>query len=571
VHPALWCAIAVALCALASQPKLEMGFNDDFSYIWTAKVLADTGHVVYNGWATAMLGWQLYLGALFIKAFGFSFTVVRASILVVGMATAALLQRLFARMGLNEWNATLATLSIALSPLFLPLTFSFMTDVPGFFAILICIYGCVRAVEAKSDRAAAGWLIFAALTNAVGGTVRQIAWLGVLVMVPSTAWVVRRRRGVLLAAAAALAIAVAFIAWCSHWFQTQPYAVSEGLLLGNRLLSHKPLACLFFSLPIMIAFVAHYPVRERWARIQGAAALAPLFLTVLFFAFWQKGFRTAATYLIAPFSDEWVTPKGLDIHVLLGDRPDVLSMSLRIALTLLIFVALIAFLICFLNRSRLIELRGASADGRLSNWNLFAILGPFCACYFVLLETRSKMMERYFLPLIFVFLLLLIRFYQSRIAPRLPVMTGAVVVVFAVFAVATMHDLMATERARLEAADELRAAGIPRSEIKAGVDYDGWTQIDMVGYLNDPRLKMPRGAYHPQPPTLLPTECAFWFDSYTPAIQARYRLSYTPIPCFSESEFPPFEFDTWLSPRHQKIYILRLPANSTSNVQEAGN
>jgi hypothetical protein len=548
-----------------------MGFNDDFSYIWTAKVFADTGHVVYNGWATAMLGWQIFLGALFIKVFGFSFTVVRASILVVGMATAALLQRLFVRMGLNEWNATLATLCIAVSPLYLPLTFSFMTDVPGFFAILVCLYGCVRAVQANSDRAAAGWLIFAALTNAIGGTVRQIAWLGVLVMVPCTAWAIRRRRGVLIAAAAALAISVAFIAWCSQWFQAQPYAVNEGLLLGNRLLSHKPLACLFFSLPILIAFVVHYPLRERWAKVQGAAALAPLLLIALCFAFWQKGFEAAATYLIAPFSDEWVTPKGLDIHVLLGDRPDVLSMSLRIALTLLIFVAFIAFLICLLNRSRFIELRDPSADARLSSWKLLAILGPFSACYFILLETRAKMVERYFLPLIFVFLLLLIRFYQSRIASRLPVMTGAAVVVFAVFAVVTMHDLMATERARLEAADELLTAGIPRSEIKAGVDYDGWTQIDMVGYLNDPRLKVPRGAYHPQLPTSLPAECAFWFDSYTPAIQARYQLSYNPLPCFSESEFPPLEFNTWLSPRHQKIYILKLPINSTGNPQESGN
>src|ERR1700676_3152535 len=119
IHPALWCAIAVLLCALASRPSLEMGLNDDFSYIRTAKELADTGRVVDNGWATAMLGWQIYLGALFIKLFGFSFTAVRASVVIVGMATAALLQRLFVRIGLNEWNATWATLTLSLSPLVL--------------------------------------------------------------------------------------------------------------------------------------------------------------------------------------------------------------------------------------------------------------------------------------------------------------------------------------------------------------------------------------------------------------------------------------------------------------------
>lgn len=54
-----------------------MSLNDDWSYIWSARLLAETGHIQYNGWATAMLGWQLYLGALFIKIFGFSFSIVR--------------------------------------------------------------------------------------------------------------------------------------------------------------------------------------------------------------------------------------------------------------------------------------------------------------------------------------------------------------------------------------------------------------------------------------------------------------------------------------------------------------
>ncbi len=48
--------------------------NDDWSYMWSARVLAKTGCVVYNGWATAMLTWQLYWGALFVRLFGFLFS-----------------------------------------------------------------------------------------------------------------------------------------------------------------------------------------------------------------------------------------------------------------------------------------------------------------------------------------------------------------------------------------------------------------------------------------------------------------------------------------------------------------
>jgi|HubBroStandDraft_1064217.scaffolds.fasta_scaffold00134_35 hypothetical protein len=547
IHPALWCAVAVALCILASRPRLEMGFDDDFSYIWTAKALADTGHVVYNGWATAMLGWQIYLGALFIKLFGFSFTAVRASVVVVGMATAALLQRLFVRMGLNEWNATWATLTLALSPLVLPLTASFMTDVPGLFVILVCFYGCIRAVQAHSDQAAVRWLVFAALFNAVGGTVRQISWLGVLVMVPCTVWTMRRRRGAIAAALVLWIISAAFIAGCMYWFKRQPYSVSEPLLAGVHFESHKYLAILLFLLPILIGFVPRYPVRERWARMQaGAVVMAIVVVGGLSVAIWPREFHVVSQYLLAPFSDGEVTTQGFDIGGFPGNRPDVLSMSVRIALTLLTFSAFLAFLLIIVNASRLEKPSNGDNEDQISNQTLLIVLGPFTVCYAILMVTRAALFERYFLPLLFVFLIFLLRFYQTRVASRLPVLTCVFVVLFGAYGVVALHDLLAANRAGLEAADELRAAGVPRSEIRAGFQYDAWTQIELTGHL------LPKKPWQP------PLECASWWDKYTPAIRGRYQLSYS-ASCFPESEFPPVEYTTWLAPHHQEIHILARP------------
>src|SRR5258707_10118365 len=82
----LICACIVAACVLLTYPVAEMGFQDDWSYVRTALEFARTGHFVYNGWATAMLGWIIPWSALFIKVFGFSFTVVRLSMLPVTMA-----------------------------------------------------------------------------------------------------------------------------------------------------------------------------------------------------------------------------------------------------------------------------------------------------------------------------------------------------------------------------------------------------------------------------------------------------------------------------------------------------
>ena len=70
----LLCGCLIVLSVLISFPFAEMGFNDDFSYVKTAYDYARTGHLIYNGWAAPMLGWQAVWGSWFIRLFGFSFS-----------------------------------------------------------------------------------------------------------------------------------------------------------------------------------------------------------------------------------------------------------------------------------------------------------------------------------------------------------------------------------------------------------------------------------------------------------------------------------------------------------------
>src|ERR1700735_5153275 len=115
--PALLCVLVVFLCGLATYPIAEIGMSDDFSYVKTAQVLAQTGHVVYNGWATAMLGWQLFLGALFVKLFGTSFLSTRASTFLIALFITYLTHRILVMTGVSSINAAVGTLVLVLSPL----------------------------------------------------------------------------------------------------------------------------------------------------------------------------------------------------------------------------------------------------------------------------------------------------------------------------------------------------------------------------------------------------------------------------------------------------------------------
>ena len=209
-----------------------MGFQDDWSYVRTALEFARSGHFVYNGWSTAMLGWMVPWGALFIKLLGFSFTAVRLSMLPIAMLTAYLFHDCLGRCGVSGRDAILGTLTLCLSPVFTPMAASFMTDVPGVLVIVICLHLCLRAVRAADSREMILWLCCAALSSVVGGTVRQIAWLGALVMVPSTAWLLRRR-GVLRAGAVLWIVSVVGVAGLLQWWSRQPYSVPEHIDRGT--------------------------------------------------------------------------------------------------------------------------------------------------------------------------------------------------------------------------------------------------------------------------------------------------------------------------------------------------
>ncbi len=270
---------------LISRPYANMGLVDDGQYVLMVQHLAATGHVVYNGWAAPMLTWQLYLAAGLVKLFGFSYSTVRMSTLVVAVALAFVLQRALVRTGASERNATIGTLAFVLSPLYLMLSATFMTDIHGLFALVLCLYGCLRALQAATPRAAIGWLCMAVGGNAILGTSRQIAWLGVLVMVPSVLWLLRARRRVVFAGATATLAGALFIFGCMQWLKHQPYSVPEGLLPGTFPVAHTlwELSCTVLDFPLLLLpiVVLFFPQIRRISFRAGAVILV-LFLGYLF-------------------------------------------------------------------------------------------------------------------------------------------------------------------------------------------------------------------------------------------------------------------------------------------------
>ena len=72
------------LAILLINPMGEFPLNDDFSYARSTLNLSEGGILRYDPWLSMTLLAQVLWGTAFCKLFGFSFTVLRCSTLVLG-------------------------------------------------------------------------------------------------------------------------------------------------------------------------------------------------------------------------------------------------------------------------------------------------------------------------------------------------------------------------------------------------------------------------------------------------------------------------------------------------------
>jgi hypothetical protein len=574
--PAALCAIIFMLCEAVSRPYAEMGVCDDWSYIRTAQLLAETGHIHYLGWASAMIGWQLYPAAVFVKLFGFSFTAARLSTFLVAALTTFLIQRTFVRAGINERNATIGTLAIVLTPLYMALSVTFMTDVAGLFAIVICFYGCLRALQASSSSAATAWISFAALANAVFGSSRQIAWLGVLVMAPCTLWLLRHRRRTLVAGSVATLAGWAFIALSLHWFHQQPYALPEGVLvkvagpyqLGYmaRELFGAVLEVPFLLLPVIAAYLIllrRRNSRQFWTAF-AVCGLGYALAAVVF------AIKIEPNSIIVPTLGDWESPLArYGVPVLGKFGPIVMGQTTRILLTVVsILATLCAIAFLWEIRKRVVreevdrQADASSPTTRSVSWNqLLLLAGPFAAAYFALLIPRSsvQLYDRYLLPLMFLSGLGLILAFQNFVQPRLPAVTKVLVGLVAIYSIGATHDMFAFYRARVMVAEEVRAAGVQPSTFDGGFEYNAWIEAQQ-GYVNDENILNRPNSYIPTGPYRglscdgsgkigVDNNRLFHFSP-------RYGLSFYPDVCAGQTPLAPVSYFRWLGLRPASLYVV---------------
>jgi hypothetical protein len=169
----LWLLALWFLIIFIINPLGDFSLNDDWCYGKSVKTLYDSGYLKIYNWGEMTLVGHVYWGYFFTKVFGFSFTVLRFSTLIMSFATILGIYELCKIANLPKWMAMFSTLLCLMNPIFLSLSFSFMTDIP-FCCLTIWVFFFFAKAIIDDKGKSLYWAIFFCCWAFL---IRQLAWV----------------------------------------------------------------------------------------------------------------------------------------------------------------------------------------------------------------------------------------------------------------------------------------------------------------------------------------------------------------------------------------------------------
>ncbi len=464
------------------------------------------------------------------------------------------------RASLSPSDSLFAALLTGLSPRFILLAPTFMTDVSSLFFLMASLYGFVRAVEAARQVSARtrdplAWLAVGMLCGVLGGTIRQTVWFAplagaaVLFVWPGVS--LRMRLAAILCGVVGLACIVVGV----RWFNSQPYVIPTRSLsrmaLGVtefgtmvRTMAWLIVGSMSAMLPVFFYRLAALSQwrRDHMAWLGNSLATDVIMVAALALVFFPATVVGALEVAAIPAEVTPIMERG--VWVLRG---------LRIGLMLLLALATVAMVL---------KWRGAIMSVARHTPAAIAVslvyLLPYSVAVMQASQTTGGLFDRYYLPSMPLLACALL-YGGGATAPsaagrRSAVWGWVLLAIVALPAVSNLHHVYADCRARLAAVAHLEGQGVSRDRIMAGWQIDGWEQIERAGHMNDKRIRVPPDAHQPLQP-----------DGYPGQLNLRDRLSaLTPEYIVTDdptrypgdgTKFPTFPYTSWWPPFHREIVI----------------
>jgi 4-amino-4-deoxy-L-arabinose transferase-like glycosyltransferase len=518
-------------------PLGDFPLNDDWSYGLAVKNLIDKGGFYPTPWTSMPLISQVLWGWLFCVPFGFSFTVLRFSTLLLGLIGTAGTYLLLRQIGLNRLLAVAGACVLAANPIYFSLSYTFMTDVPFTAFSVLALLFLILYLQKESNI----YLIIGCCFTTIAILCRQ---LGLFLPITFTIAIVAKHgisRRSLVRAGFILIMGFGSKFLFESWLQSGAglpvlyNATSESLfqVLGNPklILSNLTLNMLFFVLYLglfLLPFMLFIEFKSKSRVFSGI--LLGVFAT---------GSTTVLLVLhkVLPQIDNVMIKSGIgpitlhDTYLLKLPNAEILPAYFWITVTAfailggsLLFVHIVTRVI-YLYTNRL-EIKN-SPDSIIKIFTLSA-----CLIYFLPIIFTNHPFDRWLLPLV-PLLCAAMTTTTNRTTKRLITVTLAslIMIVMAIFSIAGTRDYLSWNRARWQALHDLtEKESVSPNEIDGGFEFNGWYLCNS----NEP----------------ITAQKSIWGGNNT-----RYMITMGPVRGFEF--YREYTYEKWLPPGQANIYVLR--------------
>ncbi len=525
-------------------PAGSIPLGDDWSFAKAAFRLANGEGYNPPDWAAMTLIVHALWGAMFAKLFGLDFAALRAGMLVLGAVCGLVLWAGLRRAGTARWTALIAVATLMLNPLYFALSHSFMTDVTFLTLLVVQAFCLMKCAEDLSWR----WIAWSALATMLSALTRDPGVIPALVM--AVLVFAERKPGPVWRSALPFACGVIALLGFRLWARHAGIDLSHSDFFRDRFIfdlkALKWVAWIgkidsvlmyigFFSLPLLI------PVGARLLRERGPVrhwAIAGFIAGLAFLGGWyafmgnnhfppEGGWMDEAGFVGAPLL--------YDTYILhQSDVPRVPHWMVDAATAASIAGG--ALLIASFAAIGWLPLRKR-------RWAIF------CAVSMVAVNAQwfvtDLYFDRYALPGVIFALMMCCFILSERPAPRWTSAPGVtLVLLFALWSVAAVHDFIEWQRARWVGLDYLtKELGVPASRIDGGFEFNGW-------YAEKHPIPFVEYAFTGDGPPI-PTDRSWWW-----VVDAEYMVAFGPVDGYRT--IATFPYVRWMPGRSNwAIYVLR--------------
>ncbi len=566
-------ALFVAVLFLVS-PAGDFPLNDDWMYSSAVSQRLATGTDQLAEITNVYLYPQRLYGAAVARLFGFSFNLLRGTGVLAALIGLLLAFGILARLGFGAFACFAGTALLLLNPLFLNLTYSFMTDLPYLALFLAALLFYLRAAQSGSRVA----LLIGALFTTLALAQRQ---MGALLTPAAGLYFFFHRRRLALSSVDWILLLLPALAFGAltfdHFSRTatlQGFADLLNPANWARMYKIRPLSD--FAGP-----GSFDPIKLYGIVTLSVPAYLGLFILPLLIAGLIGGARTlrasAGTFLpltaaslamllglrsllggtqvgplqveTLPFLTTILNRCGVGPgagQVIVGECLSIFPPRVWTALTLaaLLGAALLMTLaiLWIVEKVRGFSWKGLDYTVREEDparqvprgLGLVLLAGAFQLIPFYLIWPQ----DRYLVPLILPAAALVLDAFRRIRLSRSAMAIG--LLLFGLYGLAGLHDYLSWNRVRWELGRSLIAEGVRLEHIEGGLEWDAWHLF----------YNQPRQVLGP-----LSSPYLLWYTRVVPELDPKYLVSFSAIPGYTVLRSAPYH--SYLHRKERTLYISR--------------